>query len=76
MSVEPGRGGQTYIEHSTNKINKLYEIRKKYNYNYLIEVDGGINNETKNKAQNADILVVGSFITNGNYEEQINKIQN
>ena len=76
MSVEPGAGGQSYIENSTNKINNLKEIREKNNYNYLIEVDGGINDETKEQAKNADILVVGSFITKGNYEEQINKIQN
>lgn len=76
MSVEPGAGGQSYIDNSTNKINNLKEIREKNNYNYLIEVDGGINDNTKKQAKNADILVVGSFITNGNYEEQIKKIQN
>lgn len=74
MSVEPGLGGQKFIENSTNKINELFEIRKKNNYNYKIEVDGGINDSTKEKVKNADILVVGSFITNGNYEEQIKKI--
>ena len=75
MSVEPGKGGQTYIENSTNKINELKELKEKNNYNYLIEVDGGINDITKEKAKNADILVVGSFITKGNYKEQIEKIQ-
>ena len=75
MSVEPGKGGQKYIENSTNKINELKEIRRQYNYNYLIEVDGGINNETKEKAKNADILVVGSYITNNNYEEKINEFK-
>ena len=75
MSVEPGAGGQSYIENSTNKINELKEIREQNKYNYKIEVDGGINDITKEKAKNADILVVGSFITNGNYEEQIKKIQ-
>lgn len=75
MSVEPGAGGQSYIENSTNKINKLKELKKTNNYNYLIEVDGGINDTTKQKAKNADILVVGSFITKGNYKEQIEKIQ-
>lgn len=74
MSVEPGAGGQKYIRKSTRKINKLKKLREKYNYNYLIEVDGGINDITKEKAKNADILVVGSFITSGNYEEQIEKI--
>ena len=47
----------------------------KNNYNYLIEVDGGINNETKKYAKNADILVVGSYITNNNYEEKINEMK-
>ena len=75
MSVEPGAGGQSYIENSTNKINDLKKLREEFNYNYLIEVDGGINDITKEKAKNADILVVGSFITKGNYKEQIEKIQ-
>lgn len=75
MSVEPGAGGQSYIENSTNKINELKDLKEKNKYNYLIEVDGGINDTTKEKAKNADILVVGSFITKGNYKEQIEKIQ-
>ncbi len=75
MSVEPGRGGQKYIENSTVKINELYNLRKEYNYEYLIEVDGGINNETKEKVKNADILVVGSYITNNNYKEKINEFK-
>lgn len=76
MSVEPGKGGQQFIENSTNKINKLYELRTQNNYNFIIEVDGGINNITKDKVKNADILVVGSYITNSeNYEEQIQKLK-
>ena len=75
MSVEPGAGGQKYIENSTSKINELKELKEKYGYNYLIEVDGGINNETKEKARNADILVVGSYITNNDYEEKINEFK-
>jgi len=75
MSVEPGKGGQKFIENSTNKINELYDIKNKNNYNYLIEVDGGINNETKEKVSNADILVVGSYITNNDYEEKINEFK-
>ncbi len=75
MSVEPGKGGQKYIDNSTNKINELYNIRKENNYKYLIEVDGGINKETKEYAKNADILVVGSYITNNNYEEKIKEFK-
>lgn len=75
MSVEPGKGGQKYIENSTNKINKLYSLKKHNNYKYLIEVDGGINNETKNLVKNADIVVVGSYITNNTYEEKIKEFK-
>ena len=75
MSVEPGRGGQSFIESSIDKINYLYELRKKNNYHYTIEVDGGINDVTCEYCKNADILVIGSFITNGNYQEQIDKIK-
>jgi ribulose-phosphate 3-epimerase len=73
MSVKPGKGGQKYIENSTNKINVLSQIKKEKKYNFLIQVDGGINNETKEKTKKADILVVGSYITNNNFEEKINE---
>ena len=63
MSVEPGKGGQKFIPESEDKINELYTIREKYGYHYLIEVDGGINIESKDNCKNADILVVGSYIT-------------
>lgn len=74
MSVEPGLGGQKFIENSVYKIDELYKLRNNYNYHYVIEVDGGINNVTSKLCKGADILVVGSFITSGNYEEQIRKI--
>lgn len=63
MSVEPGFGGQKFIENSTNRINELYNIRKENNLNYIIEVDGGINDETITKCMNADLKVVGNYIT-------------
>lgn len=63
MSVEPGKGGQSFIEDSTDKINLLHKLREENNYHYLIEVDGGVKDTTKQYCLNADILVVGSFIT-------------
>jgi len=76
MSVEPGKGGQEFIYDSPVKINELDRLRKEQNYSYLIEVDGGVNDITSKLCNNADILVVGSFITNSdNYEEQIEKIK-
>lgn len=75
MSVEPGMGGQNFIENSTNKIDMLYKLREKNNYKYLIEVDGGINDETIKKCVKADICVVGSYITKQDYSEAISKLK-
>lgn len=77
MSVEPGKGGQPFIEKSVSKINELKSLRDNKKYNYVIEVDGGINDITSKKCNNADILVVGSYITNSdNYEKQIRSLSN
>jgi len=76
MSVEPGFGGQTFIENSINKVNELYDIREKNNYNYLIQIDGGINNTNIKLLDKCDIVVVGSYITNSdNYNEVINQLK-
>ena len=74
MSVEPGFGGQKFIETTTERIDK---IRKK-KQDILIEVDGGINLETITKIKKtANIAVVGSYITSkDNYEEAINSLKN
>lgn len=76
MSVVPGLGGQLFIPDSINKINSLYELRKVNSYNYLIEVDGGVNNENLGFLENVDIAVIGSYITNrDNYEEVIQNLK-
>lgn len=75
MSVEPGKGGQKFISSVTDKINILNKLREDNNFNYLIEVDGGINESTIKLVDTVDIAVVGSFITNGdNYQQQIDKL--
>lgn len=62
MSVYPGLPGQEFIEHSTRKIRKLRDLRKKKKLNFTIAVDGGINSENMSKCINAgaDILVMGT----------------
>ncbi|HET55168.1 MAG TPA: ribulose-phosphate 3-epimerase [Ignavibacteria bacterium] len=64
MSVNPGFGGQKFIESSLKKIRDLKSIREENNYNYLIEVDGGVDTNTITKLKNAgvDIFVAGSAI--------------
>lgn len=64
MSVNPGFGGQNFIENSYQKIRQLKEIITTKNPHCLIEVDGGVNFETGMNLYNAgaDVLVSGSFI--------------
>lgn len=76
MSVEPGKGGQEYLTSANEKIDELELLRNAYKYNYLIEVDGGINNNTIKECLNADMFVVGSYITSSeDFEEKINEIK-
>jgi len=72
MSVYPGKGGQSFINEVTKKVDVLKQLQPKYNY--VIEMDGGIN-DTTIKYCNSDIVVVGSFITRGIYDIQIDKLK-
>lgn len=73
MSVEPGMGGQKFIIDSTNKINEIRTLLNEYHSEAIISVDGGINIETKKYCKNADMLVVGSYITNSDdFNEKVN----
>lgn len=64
MSVNPGFGGQKFIENSYRKIATLDAYRKKFGYNFKIEVDGGVNlnNAPRLVREGVDILVAGSFV--------------
>lgn len=64
MSVYPGFGGQKFLEKSINRLDKLVEIRNKYNPQTLIEIDGGINTENFQNVikHGADILVAGNAV--------------
>ena len=64
MSVNPGFGGQTFIEHTYRKIELARNLIEKTGANTKIEVDGGVNltNASKLIAAGAHILVAGSFV--------------
>ena len=64
MSVEPGFGGQTFMDSALDKISTLRKIIDERNYNCLIEVDGGINEKTAKLCKEAgvDALVAGSYL--------------
>ena len=64
MSVNPSFGGQSFIENTYSKVQKLKELITRKGANTIIEIDGGVTN--KNAKQlveaGADVLVAGSFV--------------
>lgn len=64
MSVEPGFGGQAFIESSLDKVKAVKEMIKVENRDIEIEIDGGINEKTAAAAVSAgvDVLVAGSYV--------------
>ena len=66
MSVNPGFGGQQFIENTYRKVSQLRKMIDDANTNCLIEIDGGVNFETGKKLidAGADVLVAGSFVFN------------
>ena len=64
MSVNPGFGGQSFIENTYDKVRELKAMITAKNTNTKIEIDGGVNanNAPKLVEAGADILVAGSFV--------------
>lgn len=75
MSVEPGLGGQAFLESTYSKIGQLVQYKKEYNDSFQIEVDGGINSSNIENLKKCDIIVVGSFITKGVFKERVEELK-
>ncbi|MCI5789578.1 MAG: ribulose-phosphate 3-epimerase [Tenericutes bacterium] len=76
MSVEPGAGGQKFIEGTEDKINELRELLDTYHSQAVINVDGGINDVTCKKCYNADIVASGSYVVRSdNFQEKISSLR-
>ena len=76
MSVEPGIGGQKFIDGTDKKIDEIRNLINEYNLNIVINVDGGINDVSVYNCKKADIVTSGSFILNSdNFQDQINKLR-
>lgn len=73
MSVNPGFGGQKFIESAVDKIKAIRKMRADID----IQVDGGITDETIGKCidAGANIFVAGSYIFSGNYKERIDLLK-
>lgn len=73
LSVHPGYGGQEFIKDTLKKINELKALQPKYNY--IINVDGGINSDTI-KEVNSDMVVSGFYVVSqDDYNERINELK-
>jgi ribulose-phosphate 3-epimerase len=78
MSVNPGFGGQKFIERSVERLKKLRQMVSNINPNILIEIDGGIKEENIEQVAlaGADVFVIGSGIFSyENVEERIRRIK-
>lgn len=78
MSVNPGFGGQKYIEYSADKISQVKELKDKYNKELYIQVDGGIDatNVSKVVKCGANSIVAGSAVfKNNEIEKNISNIK-
>jgi ribulose-phosphate 3-epimerase len=64
MSVNPGFGGQSFIEHTYDKVKQLAHLREVSGANFLIEIDGGVSTENARNLLDAgaNVLVAGSFV--------------
>ena len=77
MSVNPGFGGQSFIENTYNKVKELKELIQASGSGCQIEIDGGVTNENANKLvqAGANILVSGSYVfKSSNPTETITKL--
>ncbi|WP_416176338.1 ribulose-phosphate 3-epimerase [Clostridium sp.] len=78
MSVNPGFGGQKYIEYCYNKIKNVKKLSEKYNKNMMIEVDGGIGKQNISKVvkSGANVIVAGSAVfKDGKIHENITNLR-
>lgn len=78
MSVNPGFGGQSFIDYTLNKINEIKVLSEKYNPSLMIEVDGGINEDNIQSIvkAGANVIVAGSSVfKNKEIEKNISSLK-
>jgi len=77
MSVNPGFGGQSFLEYAVDKVKELATRRQQLGASFQIQVDGGVNQDTATKLiqAGADNLVAGSYIFGTEQSNYSNKIK-
>ena len=75
MTVQAGFGGQSFREDCLKKVESVYNERKKKQYKYLIEIDGGVSLKTIDacKKSGCDVVVAGSAVFNADDKKEIIK---
>ena len=79
MTVNPGFGGQAFMEECLENVNELALMKKQYNVAFDIQVDGGINKDTAKKCAllGANVFVMGNAISSSNDPKKlIKEVQN
>lgn len=76
MSIEPGFQGQTFISEALDRIEQVSKLREQKGVKFKIGVDGHVNDQNAKEivSRGADNLVIGSFLLNGDIEENVEKI--
>ena len=75
MTVNPGFSGQPFMRDQVEKIAQVRGKLRELESSALIEVDGGINNETARECREADVLVAGNYVLKNDYKESIEKLK-
>ncbi|MCB9073390.1 MAG: ribulose-phosphate 3-epimerase [Bdellovibrionaceae bacterium] len=71
MTVEPGFSGQSFMEDQVPKLATVRDMIERNRYKALIQVDGGVNEVSRPKLEDADVFVAGNFIFKNNYKQAI-----
>lgn len=75
MTVNPGFGGQSFMPEQAKKLGVLRREVEKRNLSVLLEVDGGINADTVNQVQDADVLVAGNYVFKNDLRKAIRSLK-
>ena len=77
MTVNPGFGGQSYIDECTEKVEVLRAVKEEYNMDLAIQVDGGVTLDNVNVPleAGANVIVAGSAVYKGNVEENVKRFK-
>jgi ribulose-phosphate 3-epimerase len=75
MTVDPGFGGQSFMPDQVPKLASIRTELRRLNHEALIEVDGGVTDQTARTLHDADVLVAGSFIFKHDYKSAIKALK-